>query len=111
MLHELQETFTLNTHKLIGYIFNKGYSCTYGETYRPPEMAEIYAKQGKGIINSLHCKRLAVDLNIFSPEGKYLTTTKEHAIFGEYWEALHPYNRWGGHFTRGDGNHFEMLDH
>lgn len=111
VLNECQEAFARNAAKLITFIFNKGYSCTLGEAFRPQETAAIYAKQGKGIVDSLHCKRLAIDLQLFSPDNKYLTVTKDYKIFGEYWESLHPYNRWGGHFARGDGNHFEMLDH
>ncbi len=110
-LSECQEIFARNVAKLITFIFTKGYSCTLGEAFRTPEQAKIYAQQGKGITNSLHCKRLAIDLQIFDPSNKYLTDTKDYAIFGEYWESLHPYNSWGGHFARGDGNHFQMQDH
>lgn len=82
-----------------------GYEVTLGETYRPPEMAELYAKQGKGIRNSLHTQKLAIDLNLFR-DGKYLSSTEDHRALGEWWEQQHPLNRWGGRF--GDGNHYSM---
>ena len=41
---ERQQTFALNVAKLILYINVKGYKCTFGETYRTTEMAQIYAK-------------------------------------------------------------------
>lgn len=93
---------------LIAYIYSCGYSCTLGEAFRTPLQASVYAKEGLGIKNSLHCKRLAIDINLISPEGTYLTDTTEYEKFGIYWESLDKFNRWGGRFhSRSDGNHFE----
>jgi hypothetical protein len=50
-----------------------------------------------------HKNRLAVDLNLFK-DGLYLDQTEDHRPIGEYWEALHPENVWGGRFQ--DGNHY-----
>ncbi len=107
-LHERQSIFALNVSKLIEYIYKQGYTCSLGEAFRTPEQAAIYAKEGKGIKNSLHCQRLALDINIFSPAGEYLSQTSDYKIFGDFWETLNPLNRWGGVFSRADGNHFEM---
>lgn len=106
-LSQQQQKFSLDVAKLINFIYENGYSCTFGETYRTKEQALIYAKEGKGIIDSLHCQRLAVDLNIFDPSQKLLTNTKDYEKFGIYWESIDPINRWGGKFTRADGDHFE----
>jgi len=105
-LSESQFVFAKNVAKLINYIFECDYYCTLGEAWRTKEQAEIYHKAGRGIINSQHCKRLAIDLNLFSPEGDYLTKTYDYVRFGNFWERLNPKNRWGGKFN--DGNHFEM---
>ena len=105
-LREMQEIFAKNIAKLITIIFEKGYTCTLGEAWRPPEMAEIYAKEGKGIKDSLHCNRLALDINLFK-NGQYLSTDIAHKPFGDIWESIHENNRWGGRY--GDGNHYEML--
>lgn len=109
-LLEQQILFAEHVAMLIDYIYNCKYFCTLGDAYRSPEAAEIYAKQGKGIKNSLHCKRLAIDLNLISPDGKYLTETKDYEKFGVFWESLDPLNRWGGRFSKPDGNHFERQD-
>lgn len=109
-LLEKQQAFTLNVAKLIEFIYSKGYSLSFGETYRTPEQAILNEKKGIGVRSSLHCKKLAVDLNLFSPEGKFLTNVKDHEPFGLYWKSLHPANRWGGNFKRLDGNHYEMKD-
>ena len=103
-----QDTFAQNVAKLLIFIHEKKYRVTLGEAFRTLEQAQIYAKEGKGITDSLHCKRLAIDLNLFNPSGVYLTDSKEYQLFGIYWEQLDPLNRWGGHFKRADGNHFEM---
>jgi hypothetical protein len=113
-LSEAQFIFAKSVAKLINIIAENGYSCSLGEAYRTPEMAEIYAQRGTGIRNSLHCRRLAIDLNLFSPEGEFLTKSDDYAKFGLAWKRLHNMNRWGGEFhdskgnQKPDGNHFEM---
>jgi len=100
-----QQNFAGNVAKLLYYIYNKGYTVTLGEALRTQEMAEIYAKRGTGIKNSQHCKKLAIDLNLFK-DGVFLTSSEAHRPFGDYWETLNPDNRWGGMWN--DGNHYEM---
>jgi hypothetical protein len=112
-LSDKQKIFGLNVAKLIEHIYSQGYSISFGEAFRTQEQADIYAKDGKGIKNSLHCERLAVDLNIFDKDGKFLNTVADYRPFGEYWSTLHPYNRWGGceafiKCGRPDSDHFEM---
>ena len=109
-LHDKQWLFMKNVAKLIEFIDKYGYTATFGEAFRTNEQAEIYAKNGKGIKNSLHCKRLAVDINLFR-DGVYLSDTKDYKDMGEYWEKLDPLNVWGGRWNgRPDGNHFQMTD-
>jgi hypothetical protein len=102
-----QQQFSRDTVDLFNYIHEKGYSFTYGEAMRSDEHAAFFAIDGMGILDSLHRKRLAIDINIFSPEGKYLQDTQDYEQFGIYWESLSCCNRWGGRFNRKDGNHFE----
>ena len=111
-MYEQQTRFAKDFSNLIQKILSSGFYVSIGEVYRTPEQAEIYAKQGKGIKNSLHIKRLAVDLNLFTPEGEYLSESKDYEQFGKYWESLDKQNRWGGFFTKrggkiNDGGHFE----
>jgi len=107
---DLQKKFVFNVSRLIGYIYDHKYTCTFGEAYRTPEQAAIYAKEGKGIFDSQHCKRLAIDLHLFDAAGKYLTDVEDYKQFGQYWKSLDPKNRWGGDFHLLDGNHFEADD-
>lgn len=109
-IQQKQAIFAQNVAKLINYIFEQGYSCSLGETWRSAEQAEIYAKQGKGILNSLHCKKLAIDINLFDAAGQYLSDSKHYKDLAVYWDSLHPHNRSGINFKRVDGNHFEMQD-
>ena len=114
LLWTKQVLFAKNFALLLQFIFGQGYNVTMGECYRTQEQAEIYFKEHKGIEHSLHCKRLAVDLNILDKDGKYLTDAKYYKSAGDYWHSLHPHNRWGGSFqhgcAKGDFGHFEMQD-
>lgn len=118
LLWTKQVLFAKHVAMLINFILAQGYGVTLGEVWRSQEQASIYYKEGKGIIDSLHCKRLAIDLNLYSPNGIYLTKSEDYAFAGKYWESLHPTNKWGGNFClfskdkncRVDGNHFEMDD-
>lgn len=82
---------------------------TIGEVWRSPEEAQRNATDGDGIPNSLHCVRLAIDLNLFRG-GKFLTRSGEYREMGEYWKSLSTAEllcRWGGDFP-GDGPHFSI---
>lgn len=108
-LLEKQFIFSSLVPLLINKAIALGYTVTLGECYRSPEEAARLAKLGKGIKNSLHTLKLAIDLNLFR-NGEYLTTDEAHRQLGTYWETLSagkPYVcSWGGHF--GDGNHYSI---
>lgn len=107
-LREKQSLFVRLVGKLIEYAYSQGYELTFAEAYRPPELARLNAQNGSGITNSLHCDRLAIDLNLFRA-GIYMDRTEHHQPLGEFWESLHPDCRWGGRFKgRPDGNHYSM---
>lgn len=108
-LRRKQEKFAYLVADLILHALRFGFTVTLGEVYRPPETAKLYAEQGKGIAGSLHCDRLAIDLNLFR-DGKLLTTTDGHRQLGEWWEQAgieHGIKTsWGGRF--GDGGHYSV---
>jgi hypothetical protein len=108
-LSERQAIFCVNVAILVLHINASGYSCTFGEAYRTPEQAALNAKKGIGIANSLHCKRLAIDLNLFK-DGVYCADVESWRPFGEYWKGLNTLNRWGGDWKSGDANHLEMQE-
>jgi len=109
-LSEKQQKFTVLVARLILWGETKGYKFTFGEAFRTVDQAAINAKKGIGIKNSLHTKRLAVDLNLFI-NGQYQTDGSAHKPIGEYWESLSTPEYtccWGGRF--GDGNHYSIED-
>ena len=91
-----QRRFTRMVAELILFAYRSGYELTFGDAYRDP-------RTPYGHTESLHRKRLAVDLNLFK-DGKYLTATDDHTPLGEYWEHLG--GTWGGRFK--DGNHYSL---
>jgi hypothetical protein len=109
-LREKQSRFVVLVAQLIQHASGLGFELTFGETYRSPEEAARLAALGKGIRQSLHTKRLAIDLNLFK-DGVYLTSSEAHQPLGEWWEAQSTAEytcAWGGRFTRPDGNHFSL---
>ena len=106
-----QQLFSRLIARLILDLTRRGFEVTFGEAYRTPEQAQLNAKRGIGIANSLHCQRLAIDLNLFE-NGKFLTETSEYLIAGELWESYSTMEyecAWGGRFkTNPDGNHFSI---
>ena len=109
-LSEQQQLFSQDVAKLLIFIGSQGYGCTLAEAYRTPAQAAIYAKEGVGIQDSLHCERLAIDLNLFK-DNQYLTDAASYEKFGKYWESLGDHNRWGGYFVSKYGGHIVDLDH
>lgn len=107
-LSEKQQLFAELAARLILKANEMGYRVTLGEAYRTPEQAAWNAKMGKGIANSLHTQRLAIDLNLFKC-GIYLTASEDYKPLGDWWVQQHPSCCWGGAFKpRADGNHFSI---
>lgn len=104
-LRDHQSLFMRLVPRLIDYAYQSGYELTGGELWRTSEQAALNAAAGKGISNSLHRDRLAIDLNLFK-DGKFLANSADHRPLGEFWEQLHPLCKWGGRF--GDGNHYSI---
>ena len=106
-LSEKQRRFTKLVGLLIEYAYKNGMELTFGDAYRSLEQARQNADAGKGIVNSLHCERLAVDFNLFI-DGVYQTDSEAYRELGEFWESLGEDCAWGGRFKRPDGNHFSI---
>ena len=112
-LVERQHAFACAVAQLIAWLHDHGYTVSLGEAWRPPETAALYARQGRGSANSLHCDRLAIDLTL-RVGGTLLTRSEQYAEAGRYWKTLHETARWGGDFrdkegrSKADGNHFSF---
>lgn len=131
-LSERQRIFTRNVGCLIEYAYSIGIELTFGEAHRTTSQGllnyhgyEVRPSRDGGIellksrklsntLQSLHLDRLAVDFNFFI-EGKLTYDFEKVKPLGDYWESLHPKNRWGGDFNGNDKPdgfidtpHFEM---
>lgn len=103
----LQQEFAQSAARLIQKAAQLGYGVTFGDAYRSPEQAALNAAKGSGISNSLHCERLAIDLNLFT-NGVYITDDTGHRDLGAWWMAMGPKYKWGGTFTKKDFNHYSI---
>lgn len=107
-LSEQQRRFPPLVAKLIIYIYEQlGLEVTFSEAWRTPEQAAWNAAHGHGIVHSLHCDRLAIDLNLFK-DGVYLTDKADYQPAGDYWKMLDADARWGGDFHSPDSDHFSL---
>lgn len=107
-LGKKQESFADNLGRLISWIYANGMACRLGECHRTREQAELYAAQGKGIKNSVHCVKLAIDLFLVIG-GKVTWNAEDYRSVGEHWKSLHPLARHGLDFRNRDAVHFSYL--
>lgn len=94
-----QQHFAQMVALLIRAAFARGYQVTLGDAYRDPRVTY-------GHPQSYHRIRLAIDLNLFGPDGRYLTTVEEWRQIGELWETMG--GTWGGRWSSGDANHLSL---
>lgn len=106
-LREQQSLFAVAVGDLIRYVYGMGWELSLDEAYRPPETARLYERQGRGSARSLHCQKLAIDLNLFI-DGKYQRRGAAYEPLGEFWKTLHPLARWGGDWQSKDYRHFSF---
>jgi hypothetical protein len=106
-LGQLQRIHVELVSELIAYTYSQGYELSWGEAFRTQQQAQWDVQHGTGIAQSVHCDRLAVDLQLFK-DGVYLTDPEAYRFMGDYWKTLHPLARWGGDFTTVDANHFSL---
>lgn len=107
-LREKQSVFAAFVPRLIDEARRQGFDVTLGECWRSDEEAARLAKLGKGIPNSLHRLKLAIDINLFR-DGRYLSSSEAHRPLGEWWEKQTSGDlvfAWGGRFD--DGNHYSI---
>ena len=104
-----QEIFTRALALLLQFASFRGFDIRMGQVERSKEEAKRL-----GFDKSLHCSRLAADLNLFN-DGKFLSQSEDHRTLGEFWESLsgdYEGERltfcWGGRFSRPDGNHYSI---
>jgi hypothetical protein len=103
---DLQSKFAFNFGRFLLWLESQRYTVRFGEGWRPPEVAAIYAERGKGIRDSLHIDSMAHDL-IIKRDGKEVGVD-DYKRCGEAWKGLNGLNRWGGDFKTRDYQHFSM---
>ena len=95
-LNKKQFRFEQMCALLQAYMLFRGYQYSTGDCRRDKRCPY-------GSPKSFHHKRLARDYLLFK-DGKYLTKTSDHAMFGAFWKLLG--GTWGGDFRKRDGNHY-----
>lgn len=106
-LGQMQRIHVQLVSELIAFTYAQGYQLSWGEAFRTAQQAQWDAAHGTGIVNSVHCDRLAVDLQLFK-DGVYLTDPAAYKFMADYWQSLHPLCRAGYYFKTVDADHFGM---
>lgn len=100
VLSDEQFLFFLDIVALTLHAVEEGWKVTPGEFRRTYEQQEIYFKSNRSkTMKSDHLRGLAADLFFFK-DGKLTYDREVLRPLGEFWESLHPKNRWGGNFDR-----------
>ncbi|HCZ47994.1 MAG TPA: hypothetical protein DCZ11_03195 [Gammaproteobacteria bacterium] len=104
-LLQKQMKFAAMVSLLLDKAHSLGFLVTLGDAYRDPRVfGEIGKRMGYGHPKSAHKQKLAIDLNLYTQEGRYLDKTEDHRPLGEWWESMG--GTWGGRFE--DGNHYSL---
>lgn len=106
-----QRRFSIEIARLIVWAYDElGVQLTIGDAFRDPRMyGEFGQEKGYSSKYSCHKLKLAMDLNLFTNNGRtwtYRIGTKAHQKIGEKWESMGEDHRWGGRFD--DGNHYSF---
>lgn len=120
-LGKKQETFSILLSVLLVKAGSLGFEVRVGDLFRDPRAfgefgtntilnihGDIVAKAPYGREFSMHKLKLAVDLNLFMPDGEYLNLTEHHKELGQWWKTMDEDARWGGDFGSKDGNHYSL---
>ncbi len=127
-----QELFARLLPRLLDKAHELGFEVRVGEVYRTEAQAEWNADHCRkcqlersafvhhpngggvkhtfvaiGIRDSLHRKKLAVDLMLFK-DGEWLKESEDYTELGVWWEQQNELARWGGRFSNPDGGHFSL---
>lgn len=103
-LLERQHQFAKMLPRLLDKAHELGFEVTLGDAFRDPRVfGPVGVKMSYSAPSSCHKMRLAIDLNLFK-DGKFLVTTEDHRILGEWWESQG--GTWGGRFK--DANHYSL---
>lgn len=106
-LNEKQVLFTATLGQFLVWCTRKGHQVILAEVFRTPEQARIYHEQGKGILNSVHTKKLAADMFLYKG-GTVSWNREDYAPLGAQWKSMHELARWGGDFANRDAVHFSF---
>jgi len=98
-LGQAQEEFAICEANLGVWIYSQGWAQRKKELLRTKEQAELYAAAGKGSLNSVHRKGLAIDF-VLSINGDVTWEIEHYRVVADHWKTLHELARWGGDFRR-----------
>ena len=93
-----QWEFIQDVASMIHFAQSRGDVLTGGEMERPQRQQDYYFSTGASRTkDSYHTKKLAWDFSLFVND-ELTYRTEDLRPYGEYWESLHPNNKWGGNF-------------
>lgn len=112
-----QNRFARHVQYLLSFINqNTTFTVSLGRALDIPEVQPILIAKGlSNVLDSMHSKSLAIDINffnkdyyLFSDQSKKAEDLYSLESVGAYWESLEKENRWGGRWNKPfDPYHFE----
>jgi hypothetical protein len=89
---------------LIDKVFEMGYVCTLGDLFRDQRVfGPVGTQMGYGHPKSAHKVGLALDINLFFPNGVYIRDDTGHSEVHDYWDSVG-----GAKRIPDDSNHYSL---
>ena len=98
--------------KLLTWIEQQKLEVTFGDAYRNPKFSREQLGDNNSYFHewSFHCKRCAIDLNLFR-NGELVSRSEDYKAIGDFWKSLDKMCSWGGDFSHApDGDHYSVLE-
>lgn len=114
ILSDAQFIFSKNVAVFLHWLTVHHIKWTIGEVWRRAPTQKWLLKKGwTRVLKGQHTKKKAIDISVYVEDNLYVplkNITENYPLIlpiGEFWQSLHPKNRWGGDWMIDEEDNFK----